>query len=146
MSRPTFVAKSMCLFFHEGKVLLFEAQTKTGSKFIRPPGGHIEYGEYAIDTAKREIREELGVEAQDVKQLTMIENIFKHDGVLTHEYVFIFSARFVDPAFYQMEKIPFFDDAKSGFLEWYDISSLKNSTIPVVPNGVLEECLTYIAR
>ena len=146
MIRPTFAAKSMCLFFHEGKVLLYEAQTKTGSRFIRPAGGHIEHGEYAIDTAKREIREELGVEAQDVKQLTMIENIFGTDGVLTHEYVFIFSARFVDPVFYQMEKIPFFDDAKSGFLEWYDINSLKNSSVPVVPNGVLEECLTYMAQ
>ncbi len=113
---------------------------------MRPPGGHIELGEYAIDTAQREIREELGVEAEDINQLTMIENIFRYDGGLTHEYVFIFSARFVDPVFYKMEKIPFFDDLKSGFLEWHDISALKNSTVPLVPNGVLEECLKYMAR
>jgi len=134
----------MCLFFHQGKVLLYEAQSKSGSKFLRPPGGHIEHGEYAIDAAQREIREELGVEVEDVTQLTIIENIFKYDGELAREHVFIFGAKFADTGFYQLEKVPFFDDVKNGFLKWYDISSLKNSSVPVVPNGVLEECLKYL--
>lgn len=146
MSRPTFVAKAMCLFFHEGKVLLYEAQSELGRKFLRPPGGHIEHGEYAADAVRREVREELSAEIHDIQQNALRENIFEYDGKPIHEYVFLFSAVFDDSSLYGLDRIPFIDSGKNGHLEWHDISSLKNSSVPVVPNGVLEECLKYMAR
>lgn len=145
MSRPTFVAKSMCLFFHDGKVLLYEGQSKTGDKFLRPLGGHIEMGEYAIDAARREIKEELRTAPTDVTLLTIRENIFHYDGKLTHEYIFLFRASLVDTTFYEKLHIPFYEGEVVGAATWHDIASLRQSSIPVVPDGVVEACEKVLA-
>ena len=55
--------------------------------FQRPLGGHVEFGEYALDTVRREFREELGQELTDVRLLGVLENIFGWRGGTEHELV-----------------------------------------------------------
>lgn len=42
--------------------------------FQRPLGGHVEFGEYALETVHREFREELAQELTDVRLLGVLEN------------------------------------------------------------------------
>jgi ADP-ribose pyrophosphatase YjhB (NUDIX family) len=74
------------------------------SSFQRPLGGHVEFGEYAMDTIHREFGEEIGQRLTGVRRLGVLENIFSWHGGTEHEVVFIFSAAFADPAAYDIEE------------------------------------------
>ena len=43
------------------------------------PGGHLEYGELLIDAARREMKEELGIDVERMTLLTIAENIDDED-------------------------------------------------------------------
>lgn len=64
--------------------------------FHRLFGGSVELSERHVDTIRREVREELGADVHDLALLTVVENIFRIDGVLGHEIVFLYSGR-LDP-------------------------------------------------
>lgn len=102
---------SICLFSHEGRILVFEGyDTVKGSHYYRPLGGGVEPGERAADALHREIREELGQKITDVRLLTVLENFFVMDGRPGHEVVFVFDARFVDPAVYRQKVLTVVED------------------------------------
>src|SRR5947207_43811 len=71
--------------------------------FQRPLGGHVEFGEYAIDTVRREFGEEIGQELADVRLLGVLENIFGWRGGTEHEVVFIFTATFAAASAYEIQ-------------------------------------------
>ena len=68
-------------------------------RFYRPLGGEIEFGELAEDAARREIREELGAEIDDLRLLGVFENIFTFLGHSGHELVWVYEGAFADPSF-----------------------------------------------
>jgi len=80
--------------------------------FQRPLGGHVEFGEYALDTIHREFREEIGQRLTDVKLVGVLENIFGWHGSTEHEVVFIFTAAFLDEAAYEIEEQLIRDDTE----------------------------------
>jgi len=57
----------------QGRILLCKPAAKD---FYFLPGGHIEFGEYSEATMRREILEELGVEASSVQQIGAVDNIY----------------------------------------------------------------------
>ena len=80
--------------------------------FQRPLGGHVEFGEYAVDTIHREFLEEIGQELTGVRLLGVLENIFPWQGGTEHEVVFIFAAAFADKAAYDIEEQLIRDDTE----------------------------------
>ena len=80
--------------------------------FARPLGGHVEFGEHALDTLHREFGEEIGQRLTDVRLLGVLENIFPWQGGTEHEIVFIFSAAFADAAAYEIEEQVIADDTE----------------------------------
>jgi ADP-ribose pyrophosphatase YjhB (NUDIX family) len=80
--------------------------------FQRPLGGHVEFGEYAVDTIHREFLEEIGQELTDVRLLGVLENIFPWRDGTEHEVVFIFAAAFADEAAYEIEDQLIRDDTE----------------------------------
>lgn len=64
--------------------------------FHRLIGGSVELGESHRDAILREVHEELGAAVHDLAHLAAVENIFRIDGVLGHEIVFLYSGR-LDP-------------------------------------------------
>jgi ADP-ribose pyrophosphatase YjhB (NUDIX family) len=85
----------------DGALLVSEA---ADGSFQRPLGGHVEFGEYALDTINREFGEEIGQRLSGVRLLGVLENIFPWRGGTEHEVVFIFSAVLADPAAYEIEE------------------------------------------
>ena len=66
--------------------------TVKGEVFYRLLGGTIEFGERGADTVRRELHEELGVEAAVGRHLATIENIFAWEGSRWHEIVLVLEA------------------------------------------------------
>lgn len=60
-------------------------------------GGGVELGEIHRDAMVREVGEELGATVRDLTFVTTVENIFRIDGTLGHEIVFLYVGR-LDPS------------------------------------------------
>lgn len=61
--------------------------------YHRLVGGGVELGETHRDAIVREVDEELGATIHDLAFVATVENIFRIDGVLGHEIVFLYSGR-----------------------------------------------------
>jgi len=104
------------------------------ASFQRPLGGHVEFGEYALDTVNREFGEEIGQRLTGVRLLGVLENIFPWQGGTEHEVVFIFAAAFADQAAYEIQEQVIADDTESRVL-WRDPGAVSP---PLYPAGLTE--------
>jgi 8-oxo-dGTP pyrophosphatase MutT (NUDIX family) len=118
----------------DGALLVSEPVSGPDPLFQRPLGGHVEFGEYALDTVRREFREELGQELTDVRRLGVLENIFGWRGGTEHEVVFIFAAAFVSAAAYEIEEQRILDNPDRRVL-WRPADAVRP---PLYPAGLPE--------
>ena len=86
----------------DGALLVSEHVDSRDPPFQRPLGGHVEFGEYALDTVRREFAEEIGQELTGVRLLGVLENIFGWRGGTEHEVVFIFTAALAAVSAYEI--------------------------------------------
>lgn len=105
------VVKAMALIQRprDGALLVSEDANPAGELFHRPLGGHVEFGEHALDAVGRELREEVGQSLTSVRLAGVLENIFEWAGVTQHEIVFVFSAAFADETAYEVIEQPILD-------------------------------------
>ena len=64
------------LVMREGRVLLGRRRGSHGAGYFAAPGGHIEAGESFADTARREVREETGLEITQLRLLSVGNYLF----------------------------------------------------------------------
>jgi ADP-ribose pyrophosphatase YjhB (NUDIX family) len=95
----------------DGALLVSEHTDPAAVPFHRPLGGHVEYGEYALEAVHREFLEEIGQRLTGVRLLGVLENIFQWNGAAAHEVVFMFAADLADPAAYEITEQGILDDA-----------------------------------
>ena len=118
----------------DGALLVSEHVDSRDPPFQRPLGGHVEFGEYALDTVRREFAEEIGQELTGVRLLGVLENIFGWRGGTEHEVVFIFTAAFADEAAYEIDEQPIRDNAGRRVL-WRQADAVSP---PLYPAGLTE--------
>src|SRR5215472_7012849 len=102
----------------DGAFLVSEHVNPVAIPFKRPLGGHVEFGEYAIDTARREILEEIGQVLTDVRLLGVVENIFDFGGSVQHEIVFLYTAGLSDENAYEIDQQYILDEAGQTRVVW----------------------------
>ena len=129
-----------CVFRNGDRLLGFEIRDPSKDVLgFRSVGGGIEDGETSLDAVVREIDEELGVPIEGLRLLGVLENIFVYDGRPGHEIVFVYEARFADPADYQRE---FFQINEPNFqsyrARWADIQAFRDGTLSLYPGGLLD--------
>jgi ADP-ribose pyrophosphatase YjhB (NUDIX family) len=95
----------------DGALLVSEHTDPAAAPFQRPLGGHVEFGEYALDAAHRELQEEIGQSLTGMRLLGVLENIFPWDGAVQHEIVFVYAASFADQAAYEIAEQGILDEA-----------------------------------
>ena len=107
-------------------------------RFYRPLGGGIEFGERAEDAARREIREELGAEITDLRLLTVSENIFTFLGQPGHELIWLYEARFTNPALYEGDVLTADEYGAKFEVHWVPPQSFVSGETPLYPEGTLQ--------
>jgi ADP-ribose pyrophosphatase YjhB (NUDIX family) len=105
------IVKAMAVIQRPRDGALLVSEHADPAPFHRPLGGHVEFGEYALDTLHRELQEEIGQALAGVRLLGVLENIFPWAGGRQHEIVFLYAARFADAAAYEIEEQGIRDEA-----------------------------------
>ena len=108
----------------DGKVLLAKRKNSHGQGEYSFPGGHLEFGESFEDCAKRETKEETGIDIQNIR-FQYLANIKKYGN--TH-YVHIGLE-----ADWKLGVPELLEPNKSEQWEWYEINNL--------PTPIFESCL-----
>ena len=113
------------LIFKEGKVLFGKRKSKHANGVYAPPGGKLDFGETFVDCAKREVREETGLEIENVKFLclgSMKQYSPKHwvNIGMTADW------KSGEPKVIEPEK--------SEEWKWYDTENLPQPLLAIIPN------------
>ena len=125
----------------DGALLVSESASGSDPLFQRPLGGQVEFGEYALDTVRREFGEEIGQELTDVRLLGVLENIFGWRGGTEHEVVFIFAAALASAAAYEIEEQRIRDNPDRRVL-WRPADAVSP---PLYPAGLPELIATQLS-
>jgi len=125
----------------DGALLVSEHVDSRDPPFQRPLGGHVEFGEYALDTVRREFAEEIGQELTGVRLLGVLENIFGWRGGTEHEVVFIFIATFAAASAYQIEEQRILDNPDRR-VRWRPADAVSPPLYPAGLTGLIAANLT----
>jgi ADP-ribose pyrophosphatase YjhB (NUDIX family) len=119
----------------DAALLVSEEANPSGELFHRPLGGHVEFGEYALNTVHRELREEIGQALAGVRLAGVLENIFVWGGATKHEIVFVFTAAFADEAAYEISEQTILDTRDGTKVIWRRPGA---ASPPLYPVGVAD--------
>jgi ADP-ribose pyrophosphatase YjhB (NUDIX family) len=97
----------------DGALLVSEQAGRSEPVYHRLLGGHVEFGEYALAAAHRELAEEIGQQLTGVRLLGVLENIFDWADFTSHQVVFVFAAALTDPAAYGITEQQILDEPSS---------------------------------
>jgi hypothetical protein len=136
---PVVRPKAVCIFRRRDEVLVSETPDSVkGDVLHGPPGGAIEFRERSEDAARREIREELGADVEDLRLVGVLENIFHYEGLPGHEIIFVHEARFADPSYYERSQIQGVESGRSFVLEWRELAAFGRTGARLVPDGLYD--------
>lgn len=138
-NEPGIRPKVVCVFRRGDEILVGAHHDRVKAEtFWGPPGGGIEFQEYSLDALRREMREELAAELEDVALLGVIENVFTHQGRPKHEIAFVYRARFADASFYDMDEIMGDEDGEPYPVKWMPLAHFAPGGPPLYPTGLYE--------
>lgn len=133
---PVIKAKALCVISRNGNEILAGAGGRDDVKnesFGRLIGGGVEFGETSEIALRREFKEELNAELENLKLIDVIENIFTFNGKQEHQILFLFKGEFVDKELYQQDRMKIIDSHNDAI--WYPVEDLisgKSKVYPVV--------------
>jgi ADP-ribose pyrophosphatase YjhB (NUDIX family) len=131
---PKIKVKAMCLIIRDGKTLVAVGHDKvTSQDFYRVLGGSLNFFETSEEGVRREIREELKSELEDLKLLDVVENIFTYEGTKGHEVVFVYSGNLSRNELYDQDVIHIIEDTYEFDAEWASIEKILNKEVPLYP-------------
>ena len=143
MKRLTIRLKAICVIRKGSKILVEYSKWPTEKDiFYIPLGGQIEYGEYGEETVRREVREEIGADIDNVRYLGAIENIYDFKDDIGHEIVLVYEADFVDKSLYNKEKIEGLETEMDPpipmVLFWKTLEEIDKEGLPLYPDRLRE--------
>lgn len=124
----------MCLVERDGKLLLCKGYDKVKNEtFFRFIGGTVNFGENTEEAVRREIKEELDSDIENLHFLTVIESIFTYEGKKSHEIVFLYKGDLYSQEIYKKKFIPI-ADAEEFPAEWVPISDVLEGKVILYPS------------
>jgi 8-oxo-dGTP pyrophosphatase MutT (NUDIX family) len=141
MSNPLPIkVKAMCLLVLDGHVLVADGNSMKSdmrpvepSNFYRILGGSINFNESTEDAVRREIREELGIEIEDLQKLDVVENRFVYAGVPGHEIIFLYKGTPAKKDWDKTRRIHIIEDTYEFDAVWLPVSEFLSPDTTVFP-------------
>lgn len=123
------------LIVRNGEKLLFSRGYDNVKKqaFLRPLGGHVEFGERGEETIRREMQEEVGCEALEVRFISAIENLFTYNGTRGHEIILVYEGKLADESLYKKDSFIFTEGDKTAVAGWFSQANVEREGLPVYP-------------
>ncbi|MCX6763595.1 MAG: NUDIX domain-containing protein [Candidatus Moranbacteria bacterium] len=118
MKNDQFEVIARAIILRENKILICRSQ---GHPWWFFPGGHIEFGEKSAEALEREIQEEIGSEIKNINFVGAVENHFRQNGQIHHEFNLVFRAELKDQCVDSRE-----DHLK---FKWLDLKSVPPARI-----------------
>jgi 8-oxo-dGTP pyrophosphatase MutT (NUDIX family) len=136
---------SLCLLVHNNKVLLQEFK-HLDSYILRPPGGGIDFGEYAVEAVRREIMEEVGSPITEPQLIQILEHPRKFVKLndQRHEIIFLYQARLLREELHDYEVVPLDDNGHPGRAYWFSTEQLLTETERILEPPMLLDILTSL--
>lgn len=129
---------ALCIIKNQDRLLVSKGyDSKKNEVFYRLLGGGVEFGETGEKAIKREFKEELDTDLENVKYITFLENIFTYEGKPGHEIVLVFTGDLVNKDLYQKDNIKILDN-KDGIASWQKISDFKEGKLILYSEGVVD--------
>ena len=127
------MVKALCIIEQGRKLLLCKSYDNVKKEiFFRFVGGTVNFGEKSEEALRREIRGELNSEIENLKFITVIENIFTYEGRKKHEICFLYKGDLARKDLYYKNVIPILDH--KGFpAELVPISDILEGKIILYP-------------
>lgn len=126
--------KVMLIVVHDGKLLATEGFDKTkNERFLRLLGGSVNFQETSEDAIRREIKEELDSEIENLELVDVVENIFEYDKKKGHQTCFVYKGDLKRKELLEQEKIHIIEKTYEADAVWMPIKEILEKKIPVYP-------------
>ena len=132
---------AICVFRNQDRILVFEGFDKVKNEtFYRPLGGGVEFGETAEETVRRELKEEINADVEDIRFLGALENIFTFNNDKYHEIVLVHDGVLKEPGLYEQAVIVGHEaDVEEPFKAmWMSLNEFREGKFILYPDGLLE--------
>lgn len=126
--------KAMLIVRNDDK-LLFSRGFDTVKKeaFLRPLGGHVEFGETGAETIRREMLEEVDCDALNIRFVSVVENIFIYNGKQGHEIILMYEGKLANETLREREKFLFKEGRREVEAGWYSKADVENERLSIYP-------------
>lgn len=126
--------KALCIILRDNKDILVGLgyDEIKQEHFGRVIGGGMYFGETAEEAVRREIREELLCEIENLEFVKLIENIFTYNGEQGHQITFLYKGNLANKNLYKQEKIVV-HDTKIFEAEWLPLSDVVSGKVKLYP-------------
>jgi len=124
----------MCVIKNGEKLLLHRGFDKVKKEaFLRPFGGHVEFGETGEEAIRREIKEETGAELTDVRLLEVKENLFTYHSEPAHEIIFFYEGKITDESVLSKQTFSFTDGGRTIEAGWFSKDDVRKEELSIYP-------------
>ncbi|MBO6639685.1 MAG: NUDIX domain-containing protein [Roseitalea sp.] len=135
---PGIGVKVLGLVFRGDALLCVEVTNDDGAvKGVRPLGGGVEFGETRAVALTREFNEELSTDIRITGGWITLENIYRHEGQLGHEFDFAATVELTDSELYERERPTILDD-KEIAVGWFRRQELQQRGWTLYPDGLAD--------
>ncbi|MEK7117861.1 MAG: NUDIX domain-containing protein [Patescibacteria group bacterium] len=145
MESNKIVVKAMCVVSRNGKEVLagIGRDDVKEEYFGRIIGGKMEFGETAESALRREFKEELNTDLEELFFIKMVENIFTYNGQNGHEVIFVYKGNLSDKALYQKDLIKVEDCGKKFDVKWVSLDDVYSGKLKLYPEIDYKAILNY---
>lgn len=110
--------------------------------FFRLLGGTVEFGERGAEALRRELREELGTDADVSRLVATIENLFTYEDESAHEICLVYECSLRDERLYDLDAWDAHEETASGVVthpvSWREIDSFGPGRQILYPEHLLD--------